>query len=561
MNNDLFINSIRVLVQNWELILAILACVSWGTLLTFATLKKITVTQFTDAQLTALALGGWPLPALAISVLLLTLHLLIPAGFISVVTVALFAVSTGLAIRAVWKHVSSGFIIPVFIFLFFVFIRLGFSANAVLPPYFDSAEHYRIIQSLVNIGDVKESALNEMLWPTTSYYHLGYHVIVAAFTLLTHANPGQVMLLFGQIILAAIPLPIYFFVCRATNLNMAAPGVFGVTLAAFGWFMPAHAVNWGKYPALLSLLLIQFTLGAAFTKNSWLFLLGAIASVLVHSRAIILLAIFGLAWILSAIPRNKRTLFFALSGVLLGVTILLIQRNQIIDPVFEPYGIWVTLLAGLLSALSFQSFPRLTILPILAILLMLIAMFIPVTSALTLLDRPLVEMTLFLPLAFLGGLGATRPPKFAVAVLALVIIIHAWTTYNFSPSKCCQLAGRDDVVTLDWMDKHLPATARIAIASEDLSLTTFSTPMQGVGTDAGIWVPPLTARKVFALHYSTDFIAESTHDLLCQQQVTHIYVGGLSHSFQSDFEDAKPAWYKTIFFLPNAHIVQTLGCE
>ena len=213
MNNDLFMNSVRVLAQNWELILAILLCVSWGTLLIFAFLKKIAGTQFTDAELVALALSGWPLPALVISALVLVLRLFIPASLVLVIAFGLLATSTGFAIRALWKQVSRDFVIPVFIFLFFVFIRLGFSANAVLPPYFDSAEHYRIIQSLINIDDVF----------TTSYYHIGYHGIFAAFTWLTHANLGQVILLFGQVILAAIPLPMYFFVHRATNSNTAAP--------------------------------------------------------------------------------------------------------------------------------------------------------------------------------------------------------------------------------------------------------------------------------------------------------------------------------------------------
>ena len=481
--------------------------------------------------------------------MVLALRLFIPAGLVSVIAFALLVISTGFAVRALWRRVSPDFAIPVFVFLFFVFIRLGFSANAVLPPYFDSAEHYRIVQSLLNRDNVF----------TTSYYHIGYHVIVAAFTLLTHANLGQAMLLFGQVILAAIPLPIYFFVHRATNSNTAA--WFGVTLAAFGWFMPAHAVNWGKYPALLSLLLIQFTVGMAIIKNRWLFVLSAVAAVLIHSRSIILLVIFGMAWMLSAIPRNKRILIFVLTGTLLGMSILLINRNQVISPIFEPYWNWVTLLVILLAVSVFQAFPRLTVFSLLAILLMLAGMFIPVTPALTLLDRPLVEMTLFLPLAFLGGLGATRLPKPAVIGLAAVIIIHAWTTYNFSASSCCQLVSRDDAVALDWMDNQLPATSKIAIASTDLSLNAFGAPMSGTGTDAGIWVAPLTGRMTLALPASTDFIAQNTHDLLCQQQVTHIYVGGLPRSFDPGFADAKPAWYKTIFSLPKARIVQTLGCE
>lgn len=549
MNNDLFMDSAHVLAQNWELILAILFCVSWGILLTFAILKRTAGTQFTDAELAALSLGGWPLPALIFSALVLTLRLFISAGVVSVIAFAFLAISTGAAIYAVWKRVSCDLVIPVFIFLFFVFIRLGFSANVVLPPYFDSAEHYRIIQLLINMDDVF----------TTSYYHIGYHVIIAAFTWLTHANLGQAMLLFGQVILAAIPLPMCFFVHRATNSNTAA--WFAVTLAAFGWFMPVHAVNWGKYPALLSLLLIQFTIGVAIIKNHWLFALSLAAAVLIHSRAIILLGALGAAWMLSAIPRNKRTLIFALTGTLLGMAILLINRNQVIRPIFEPYVNWVTLLVLLLAVSVFQSFPRLTVFSLLAILLMLAGMFIPVTSALTLLDRPLVEMTLFLPLAFLGGLGATRLPKFVMIVLVAVIIIHAWMMYNFSPSDCCQLVSRDDAVTLDWMDKHLPANALIAIASRDLSLSAFGAPMFGTGADAGIWVVPLTGRTILDLPNSTDFIDQSTHELLCRQQVTHIYVGGLPRSFESEFADAKPEWYKTIFVLPGARVVQTLGCD
>jgi len=228
---------------------------------------------------------------------------------------------------------------------------------------------------------------------------------------------------------------------------------------------------------------------------------------------------------------------------MLGMAILLIERNQILGPILEPYLIWVTLLVGLLSATVFWSFPRLTIFPIIAILLMLVGIFIPVTSAFTLLDRPLVEMTLFLPLAFLGGLGVVRIPKFSVTVLAASIIIHAWAMYNFSPSDCCQLVNRDDAVALEWMDKHLPVNARIAIASTDLNLNAFGRLMPGAGTDAGIWVAPLTQRTILALPYSTDFITQSTRDILCQQKVTHVYVGTRPQSFESDCAEAKPAWY------------------
>ncbi|MBI5962420.1 MAG: hypothetical protein HY863_03000 [Chloroflexi bacterium] len=545
MNNDLFIDGVRVFRQNWALILEILICISWGALLVFATLKKTAKQGFTDTELAALALGGWPLPALFISLPVLILLPALPAYIIFILAATLITIGTGVAIHSLWKDITLGVFLPFIIFLILFFWRLGFIANAILPPYFDSAEHYRIIQLLLRTE-----------WPTSSYYHLGYHIIIAALKTITHADLSQAMLIFGQAILAAIPLPVYFFIRRVTASNKAA--FFGVTLAALGWYMPAHAVNWGKYPALLSLLLIQFTLGAVILKNRWLTILSIIASVLIHTRAAILFGMLGAAWMLSDQVWNKRALLLALAGTMLGVTILSMNQNQFLGPIFEPYWMWITLPVVLLSALTFQSFPKLTIFSSLAILMSLAGIFIPVTSSITLLDRPLVEIILFLPLSFLGGLGASRLPKFAVPVFAAVVILHAWISYNFYPSDCCQLADRNDAAALDWINKRAPADAHFAIASADLRLNAFGTPMQSAGTDAGIWIAPLTQRATLPLTYLTDFTTQSTHDLLCDQQVTHIYIGAMPQSF--NLVETNPEWYETIFVLSKTQIVQVTGC-
>lgn len=553
MNNELLINSARALGQNWGLILAILACVSWGTLLVFGILKRITEQEFTGAELITLALGGWPLPALFISLLIIGLLPFIPANVIFAAALIIMAVSAGYAIHLARKDLKPDFFFPILIFLFLFFLRLGFVADASLPPYFDSAEHYRIIQALLNMqGRQKFTA------PTPAYYHLGYHVIVAALTFIANGNPARVMLLFGQVMLAAIPFPIYFFVRRVTGSSITA--IIGMTLAAFGWYMPAHAVNWGKYPALLSLLLIQFTLGAMVIKNRRLILAGIIASVLIHTRTAILLGIFGAAWILSGRIQNKRILLFALGGAMLGMTTLLLNRNQLFGPTIEPYRIWVTLLVGLLAASAARSYPRLIFFSTLSMLGLFAASLIPVSDSYTLLDRPLVEMTLFLPLAFLGGLGSARLPKFAALMLIAVVVFHAFTAYNFSPSDCCQLAGRDDVTALNWVKQELSADARIAIASADLNIDSFSAPMLDTGTDAGIWVAPLTGRTAIALPYYIDFLSQEIHSSLCGEQVTHIYFGTRPQSFNFDFVLAAPDLYEIILDLPSTKVVQVKGC-
>lgn len=554
MNADLFVNTLSVIDQNWKVILAILAFVFWGVTLVFAVLKKISNQNFTDMELITLAMGGWPVPALLFSVVMLLFRAIVPETIFFIIAAMFILVPAGFAIHALWKDVSFKCVFILLLFFIFIFIRIGFVANITLPSYFDSAEHYRIIDYFLKI-----QSPSRFMWPTASYYHVGYHVIVAAFVSITRANIGQAMLLFGQIVLAAIPFPLYFFVHRAVNSHAAA--FLAVMLAAFGWFMPAHAVNWGKYPALLSLLLVQFTLGIAVVKNRLLLALSLFASTLIHSRSIILLGVFGVAWVLSyQLRANRKLLLMIGMAVLLGTAVVLMDKNKTFGPVFEPYRIWITLLVILLSVSAARSFSRLISFSILALFGMLTVSLIPIANAYTLLDRPLVEMILFLPLAFLGGVGASRLPKAAMLLFAVIIIFNAFTRYNFSPSDCCQLVARDDRIALDWMDRQLPADARIVIAGADLNIDSFSAPMQGTGTDAGIWIMPLSGRVVTSLPYFTDFGSQEIYQSLCQQQVTHIYVGSRPQSFQTDFFQARSVWYEVIFHLPDTQIIRVLGC-
>ena len=145
-------------------------------------------------------------------------------------------------------------------------------------------------------------------------------------------------------------------------------------------------------------------------------------------------------------------------------------------------------------------------------------------------------------------------------LFAVIIIFNAFTHYNFSPSDCCQLVARDDRIALDWMDRQLPADARIVIAGADLNIDSFSAPMQGTGTDAGIWIMPLSGRVITSLPYFTDFGSLEIYQSLCQQKVTHIYVGARPQSFQTDFFQARSAWYEVIFHLSGTQIVRVLGC-
>ncbi|MBI3173705.1 MAG: hypothetical protein HYZ25_08300 [Chloroflexi bacterium] len=563
MNHDLFLHTLQSLGRHGGILSLLLAWAAWGGLLVFALLRRRVSGRIADEELAILALGGWSLPALLLSLVVLTLRLFLPAAFVTVLSLALMLASGGWAVRSLWRQVQLAAAWPALAFLIVLLLRIGFAADLVLPPYFDSAEHYRIIQALLQPASG---------WPASSYYHLGYHVILAGFTALTGADLAQTMMIFGQIVVAALPLPMYLFVKRATGLESAA--WFAVLLAGFGWFVPAHAANWGKYPALLGMLVFQFMLGLIVVGEWKGALLVVPLTVFVHTRMVVLMALALAVWVVARRPRWG-------IGVGLGVLAVLIWRYQDFGPLWDAYGtsnlgtilnvyaglplgpLWgaygnlPTLLSGLLAVRAARRLPRLVLGSALALLLGLLLTLIP--PAFPLLDRPLTEMVLSLPLAFAGGLGAAHlPRKWILGLLMAAVAVHAWTMYSFAPSPCCQLAGTDDMAAMEWLKQNTLADARILIASADYSLGQAT--LRGAGTDAGLWVTPLTGRVAVPFPHFSDFRQASIHDQLCYGKISYLYVGGKDMSFNADVILASPDWYRVVLSLANARIVQVLGC-
>jgi hypothetical protein len=188
------------------------------------------------------------------------------------------------------------------------------------------------------------------------------------------------------------------------------------------------------------------------------------------------------------------------------------------------------------------------------------ALYIPVNPALSLLDRPLVQMMLFLPLSFAAGVGAAGLRKEIASLVLAAVVIHGLLAYSFTPSPCCQLAGPDDLVALSWLDENLPPGARVGIAATDLRLTAGGPPLRSTGVDAGIWLEPLTGRRPVALSRFTDFTDEAVHRALCRRGIGYLYAGGRAESFQSGAWTGLPDWYEVIFALPAAQIVELRHC-
>lgn len=598
---NLFADIFSVLTNHWQLIMSMLLVMFLSQFMLGFVLRKIFGERLHIEAYFALSAAGGILPLSLLSVIWLAWAVILPAGagaFLLLIVLAALAIVIFLPTRKEGAPGSKAVLWTLIALLCaFIFLRFAFVSQAIVPLYFDSAQHYLIINTLIrNLVSHELTQTNPL---AGSYYHTGFHLLAAFIVSFSSANINDVILILGQMIVASIPLSVFPVIKQETQSNVAA--IFAVLLAAFGWYMPAYAVNWGKYPALTSLPLITFVISLAylslqekdtlsrskFLSSILLLGLGTLITVLFHSRAIIVLGIFALAWMLATVWQRLSTmwravLFFA-TLIALVLIILFTQTKDIFGLLFDPYwekGLLVT--AGVLFLAIFAQwrYPRLAFASFLVILLLLGALLIPVRvpgyGTLTLLDRPFVEMILYLPLSFLGGIGLAglekslqdlihkgtikrfwRVPYISFLFIAL-LLANALAHYNLYSAGCCEIVGRDDLVAIDWVDKNLPMDARVLIASTELRV--LDTPQGAAGSDAGIWITPLTGRRTIPWPFQSDFSQQAIYERLCQMGARYIYVGEIGATFNNSSLSSQPDWYKILLSMPKAKIYQLSVC-
>ena len=510
-----------------------------------------------------------------------------------------FLVFRSLVPKGVMQRNRSSVILIILFFALSLIARLAYLKDIFVPPYFDSVEHLRIIKELVD-GFSSSAFLDTLPNLTPNYYHLGFHFLASLLTFGLRADSIDVILVLGQIVLASIPIPVFFLIRYETKNNIAA--FLGMLLAGFGWYMPGFAVNWGKYPALMGILTFEMVLSLAYiisrrktTQNRSILIifliLGIFTSTLIHSRTLIIIFISFLSWIIvnriDSLPKLHQ---YKILGIqLFGILILgtLIQKDPLLKLALDPYlneGLLITIVVLILIPFAWLKFPRGVYFNLLFILFIFLCLFIsvggilPIFADQTLLDRPFVEIILYFPLSLLGGLGlaglleslknikglSKRAYKYAMFLTAFFFIgiagILPIKNYGFYPSDCCNFLKYDDTIAFEWLRKNVPSDARILVASSKLSVLPSSTSFDDAGADAGIWIPQLTGRKIIMMTYETDFLSTETVKYLCQKQIDYLYVGGTNQSFNSMQLHEKTEWYKENLFLQNTQLYQLVAC-
>jgi hypothetical protein len=588
--------------MHWPLVVGILLVLLTGQILLASLLNGIFREKFRGEEYLSLSLAGWLLPASLAALLWYLFARLVSLSFSNLFVGILLLASLVLSIRGKKEFGTSKGVFWSLIVVagLSILIRLAFVARALLPSYFDSAQHYLYIKMiLAHVG----SAQNEISF-MPGYYHLGFHFLAAFLSYAARAEIAETMLVLGQVILALLPFPVFFIVRHWTGSNMA--GFLALALAALGWYMPAHAMDWGKYPALASLALMPFVLAIASLCTKYrnalsrekylgllaLFLAGAGTSVFLHSRSLVLYLLVAAAglvtWGWKKLTGWPKLLVLCLFLLVLVGQVVYIQSRGILGPLFDAYvakGILISAIVLLLTVFAYRAYPSFVFLCVVSTTFLLASLFLPLGNLIpgyantTPLDRPYVQMVLYLPLALLGGFGLAGLEQFltgksvrlgsvhlawnsTIGVLLIAIVaVHGLLRYELYPSSCCIIVSQDDLTAIQWLDKNLPGGARILTSSTNLNVLPTDKYQGSAGGDSGTWITPLTGRTVALLPYSVDFSQGQTLETLCGQQIGFIYVGKTGWGFNEAALNAQPDKFKLLLDLPRAKIFEVTGCK
>lgn len=438
---------------------------------------------------------------------------------------------------------------PLVIFLFFLFLRLAYLDGLVLPPYSDSAEHFRRVKNLVS------GAFSPL-----PYYHWGFHGIVAWAQVGTGNYSPLMMTFVTQFFLAVLPVSVYFMVLAFVDDLFAA--LFSALLAGIGWIIPAHATNFGKYPALVGVSLFPFFVGVAqltlkpLSQITWkwvVYLLFVGTSIAwLHSRLFFLLLFFCLTWLIAFLAESKfgdNKLFITWTAAFSTLSItgmFFLSYGEEFSKYFRYYfGIFSNMTFFVLAflPLAFRKYAKSIFQWSLFALFWIAATIVSLPRflyryELTLVDQPFFELSFFVFLATLGGFGIKSLHDFlqeedfrrVFVFLAILLLLNgAFSPQPWFVMESSNYVTEADDLALHWMAENIEAQATVIIPS--LQVNKFYLR----GTDAGVWVKILAERPTLKLPYDYRWDTAEGIANICgevgQKSLIYIYGGGGDTSF------------------------------
>jgi len=456
-------------------------------------------------------------------------------------------------------------------FFLYLSLRMAYLKEIILPPYTDSVAHYQIVKSLI------EPKLTAPFF-STPFYHLGFHSITAWFSEITGLLPEYTISLVGQMTLSLFPVSLFALVYILKNDWKSA--LLTSLVGAFFWTMPAHAVDWGKFPTLCALVLLPAAIGlfilitsigkdkhkiSQLLINSAILIIGIL---FIHSRMLICFMIFLGCYYLNRWVNQRifRAFDLAISFSSLAILAALIFTNKELANLYSiPLGSLIVLASFSLASAWFH--PRMTTVVAFCGILMFVLMYIPIPMALTRysstwMDMPFLKIFYSLTFTLLVGSGLNsvmdwvthyRFGKYPAWVVVICLVFWMGIHQSYLPDKSCNYVTSSDTSMFTWIKSNLPQDALIAIPGR-LDV------MPEYGTDAGIWITSMTGRSTFLLPYYYAWTLPKSHEKLCSKGVVYIFVSSHDLSFQGDLATS-PEWYQPISNIERTAIYRVIGCS
>jgi len=472
--------------------------------------------------------------------------------------------------------------------------RLAFAAGQLLPPHEDSIANYSIVLDMLH----PDRPFTSTSWPRqllSNYYHFGFHAWASWILGLAGTSSPKAYLVLGQLIQAAAVAAVYFL-CRLLA-RRSLPALLATMLAGVGWIMPAYASNWAKLPALAGLAGMPAAIGLA-----WIALRGgkgargqrfvaagfAIGAVtLVHTRMLFLLVAFIAAfaaadWVFKPAGSRRRRRLAPVIAMLLALAALLVLRSprEALEGVWfsivkftENQGLVTTIIVTLTAPFALRRYRVEAAACLLWSGALFLAQLVPPGAEypFPLLDPPIASMALYLPLSCLAGLSlsslygslrarshpARRVTTLVVLSIAAGVCWLGWmlSRQELSYAPCCQIASNDDAAIAELGAELISPQARVLISGDSPPGYTL------VPVDGGAWLYPISQIKTVTIPTDFDFALPESHDLLCDNGITHIYVGMRPSSFRRETLGFAPSYYSPVIALRRAALYSVDGCE
>jgi len=274
---------------------------------------------------------------------------------------------------------------------------------------------------------------------------------------------------------------------------------------------------------------------------------------LIHTRIIIGLLIALVSFFLARRLQFKGDLsiFQTLRLSFLFVLVLWPLSRPLMN-FYNTVPIWIILL--LLMPFAFQTYPTAAVGTALFLFGSCVVALVPSLvdeNKLMLLDRQFLEMILCVPLSMMGGLGfgglVRKLKSNTILKWSAAFVLCGYVIFGFLqggsvyPDECCNYFGKKDETAFQWVQNNFSDNTLFIISA-------FSDKGKIYGTDAGIWIYPLTGIPTNKLAFNFNWDSANALGKICTPEPSKVYIysGGKKNSF-NDLQLTRINWVKRVF--------------